>query len=81
MTAESSLKDEKALAVLRARAQLTANLDALEYKLNVPAQMRRARKRLDTFASQHPAVVVCAAAGALAVVVGSVWAGIRLIRR
>jgi ElaB/YqjD/DUF883 family membrane-anchored ribosome-binding protein len=81
MTAESPLDDERALAVLRARAELAGTLDALEYKLNVPRQLRRARRRVNAFADDHPAVAIGVAASALALVVGSIWAGVRILRR
>jgi hypothetical protein len=62
----------------RARAELAATLDAIEYKLNAP---KRAAERVKTFATGNPVGFAAAAAGVAAAVGGIVWGIVRLTRR
>ncbi|WP_025156186.1 DUF3618 domain-containing protein [Leifsonia aquatica] len=62
----------------RARAELAATLDAIEYKLNAP---KRATERVKTFASASPLAFAGVVAGVAAAVGGIVWGIVRLTRR
>lgn len=65
----------------RHRADLVETLNALEDKLNVPRQLKRARaeaqRRFNTMRAEKPLLLVSAAAGAAVGVAGLVWLGIR----
>ena len=62
-----------------ARAELASTLDAIEYKLNLPKQLRIKRRRLSLALRQlgedSPAALVGIAAGAATVVGVIVWFG------
>lgn len=62
----------------RARAELAATLDAIEYKLNAP---KRATRRVKTLASQNPLAFTGVVVGVAAAVGGVVWGIVRLTRR
>ena len=62
----------------RARAELAATLDAIEYKLNVP---KRTAERVQRLRAENPVALAGIAAGAVAAVAGAVWGVVRLIRR
>lgn len=62
----------------RARAELAATMDAIQYKINVP---QRAAERIQTLRKENPVALVAIAAGAVAAVAGAVWGIARLIRR
>ncbi len=62
--------------VLKARAALTSNLDALEEKLNFPKQLRRVGRR----AKDHPGRVAAIGGGVVAVIAGAVYLVIRARR-
>jgi hypothetical protein len=62
----------------RARADLTATVDAITYKLGAP---RRALERAQRFVKEQPLLAGGIAAGAAAAVAGLVWAIARLTRR
>ncbi|MFK3668527.1 DUF3618 domain-containing protein [Leifsonia aquatica] len=62
----------------RARAELAATLDAIEYKLNAP---ERATQRVKTLASQNPLAFTGVVVGVAAAVGGVVWGIARLTRR
>ena len=59
--------------VVAARAELTAALDALQDKLNVP-------KRIRTAAHENPAGLAVVGAGVAAAIAGAVWLAVRIIR-
>jgi len=67
--------------VLRARAELTHALDALEDKLNVPKRVRASIVRADEFRKRNPVAFVGAAAGAVAAVAGAAWLAVSVLRR
>jgi hypothetical protein len=62
----------------RARAELAATKDAIEYKLNVP---KRTAERVQRLRAENPVALAGIAAGAVAAVAGAVWGVVRLIRR
>ncbi|MGO4533951.1 DUF3618 domain-containing protein [Leifsonia sp. 2MCAF36] len=62
----------------RARAELAATVDAIEYRLNVP---KRASERLQRLRKENPAALAGIVAGAVVAVAGAVWGIVRLIRR
>jgi hypothetical protein len=64
--------------VVRARAELAATMDAIEYKLNVP---KRTAERVQRLRRENPAALAGIAAGAAVAVAGLVWAVVRLGRR
>ncbi|WP_426517799.1 DUF3618 domain-containing protein [Diaminobutyricibacter sp. McL0618] len=68
----------------RARAELTATLDAIEDKLNVPKRARlaveRAGRRAQKLRDENPVAFVATAVGAAALVGGAVWLVVRAVR-
>jgi hypothetical protein len=62
----------------RARAELAATMDAIEYKLNVP---KRTAERVQRLRAENPVALAGIAAGAVAAVAGAVWGVVRLVRR
>ncbi|WP_431219688.1 DUF3618 domain-containing protein [Leifsonia xyli] len=62
----------------RARAELAATVEAIEYKLNVP---RRASERIDRLRKENPTALVAIVAGAAVALAGAVWGIVSLIRR
>ena len=62
----------------RARAELAATIDAIEYKLNVP---KRSAERIQRLRKENPAALAGIAAGAAVAVAGIVWGVVRLVRR
>lgn len=81
-TGTRSLAELRADAA-RARAELASTLNALDHKLNVPKQIRIARRRitvgLHKLGAENP-VALAGVAVAAAVVAGSaVWLGVRKI--
>ncbi|MGN6762090.1 MAG: DUF3618 domain-containing protein [Leifsonia sp.] len=62
----------------RARAELAATMDAIEYKLNVP---KRTAERVQRLRAENPVALAGIAAGAVAAVAGAVWGIVRLVRR
>lgn len=62
----------------RARAELAATMDAIEYKINVP---KRTAERVQRLRAENPVALAGIAAGAVAAVAGAVWGVVRLIRR
>lgn len=62
----------------RARDELAATMDAIEYKLNVP---KRASERIQRLRAENPLALAGIAAGAAAAVAGAVWGIVRLVRR
>lgn len=62
----------------RARAELTATVDAITYKLAAP---RRAVDRAQRFVKEQPLMAAGIAAGVAATIGGLVWAVVRLTRR
>ncbi|SEB50177.1 hypothetical protein SAMN04489806_0881 [Paramicrobacterium humi] len=59
-----------------ARAQLTAALDAIEDKLNLPKQ---AKARLEKLRIDNPTALIAGAAGAAAALGLGVWAIVRAV--
>jgi len=64
--------------VARARAELAATVDAIEYKLNVP---KRASERLQRLRKDNPAALAGIAAATAVAVAGIVWGVVSLVRR
>ncbi|ANF32278.1 hypothetical protein A0130_11880 [Leifsonia xyli] len=64
--------------VERARAQLAATVDAIEYKLNVP---KRTAERIQRLRQENPVALAGIAAGAAVAVAGIVWGVVSLVRR
>ena len=62
----------------RARAELAATVEAIEYKLNVP---KRAAETIDRLRRDNPLALAGIAAGAVAATALAVWGVVRLIRR
>ncbi|WP_374008759.1 DUF3618 domain-containing protein [Leifsonia sp. LS-T14] len=62
----------------RARAELAATVDAIQYKLNVP---QRVSERVERLRTENPAVLAGLLAGAAVAVAGAVWGIVSLIRR
>ncbi|WP_158867558.1 DUF3618 domain-containing protein [Leifsonia sp. AG29] len=62
----------------RARAELAATLNAIEYRLNVP---KRATERVRRLSEENPLALGAIAAAAAAVVGAFVWLTVRLVRR
>lgn len=71
--------------VARNRKDLQETLDAIEYKLNLPKQVRLAAARfsakLGALRHENPSVLVAGAVGVAAVAGTAVWLGIRALRR
>ena len=62
----------------RARSELAATVEAIEYKLNVP---KRASERIERLRKENPIALAGIAVGAAVTVAGIVWGIVRLIRR
>ncbi len=62
----------------RARAELAATLDAIEYKLNVP---KRAAERIQSLRRDNPTALAGLAVGVALAVGGIVWGAVKLTRR
>ena len=79
MTAETPTDVEKA------RADLTATLDAIEDKLNVPKRTRlaveRAGRRVQELRDENPIVLAAVSVGAAALIGGAVWLVVRAVRK
>jgi hypothetical protein len=67
--------------VTRARAALTANLDAIEDKVNVPKRMKRSLGKASDYCKAHPTQTLAGAVGAAGAVAGSVWLIVKLLSR
>ncbi len=71
--------------VQKARADLTAALDAIEYKLNLPKQaahaVKRAGARARAFRKANPAAALGVVVVAAALVGGAVWLVLRAARK
>ena len=69
--------------VALARAQLASTLGAIEYKLNLPKQVRisgrRVRIGLRHLGRKNPVALVGIAVAAAAVAVGAVWLGVKAV--
>jgi hypothetical protein len=61
--------------VERARADLAATLEAIEYKVNFP---KRTSERVRRLRKENPLALVGIAVGAAAAVAGVVWLAIRV---
>jgi ElaB/YqjD/DUF883 family membrane-anchored ribosome-binding protein len=64
--------------VEKARAELAATIDAIQYKANVPA---RAAERFRRLRDENPMALVGVAVGVAVVVGGAVWGIIAASRR
>jgi len=62
----------------RARAELAATIDAIEYKLNVP---KRTAERIQRLQKENPAALAAISVGVAVAVGGIVWGVVRLVRR
>jgi hypothetical protein len=78
-------KQELRQSAQAARAELASTLDAIEFKLNVPKQVRlkthRANDKLKRLGEDNPPALIAIALGAAAVVGTAVWLGVRAIQR
>ena len=78
-------KQELRQSAQEARAELASTLDAIEFKLNVPKQVRlktrRANDKLKRLGEDNPPALIAIALGAAAVVGTAVWLGVRAIQR
>jgi hypothetical protein len=74
MTTEPNTQSD----VQRARAELAATLDAIEYKLNVP---KRTAEKVERLRKENPLVLVGIALGAAAAVAGAVWLIVRAAKK
>ncbi|NQX05653.1 DUF3618 domain-containing protein [Rathayibacter sp. VKM Ac-2856] len=67
----------------RARSELAATLDAIEYKVNVPRKVRNVQRTLERKVSvvrkHHPEALIAGAAGAAAAVGLVVWGIVRAV--
>ncbi|MGJ4845708.1 MULTISPECIES: DUF3618 domain-containing protein [unclassified Leifsonia] len=64
--------------VQRARNELAATLDAIEYKLNVP---KRTAERIERLRTDNPLALVGIAVAAAAAVAGVVWLIVRSVTK
>ncbi|MDR6611660.1 DUF3618 domain-containing protein [Leifsonia sp. 1010] len=62
----------------RARAELAATVEAIEYKLNVP---KRAAETVERLRRDNPLALAGIAAAAVAATALAVWGVVRLVRR
>ena len=71
--------------VEKARADLTAALEAIEDKLNVPKRTRlaveRAGRRVQQLRDENPIVLAAVSVGAAALIGGAVWLVVRAVRK
>lgn len=78
-------KHELRQSAQAARAELASTLDAIEFKLNVPKQVRlktrRANDKLKRLGEDNPPALIAIALGAAAAVGTAVWLGVRAIQR
>ena len=78
---KTELRDE----ATRARVELAQTLDAIEYKLNVPRQMRvRSRLlkvRLRELGEKNPLALAGIVLGGVSAAVGAVWLGVKAVQR
>ena len=81
-TGTRSLAELRADAA-RARAELASTLNALDHKLNVPKQIRIARRRitlgLHKLGEDNPVALIGVAVGAAVVAGTAVWLAVRKI--
>jgi hypothetical protein len=84
MTTNSGIRDLRAEA-RQARAELASTLDAIEYKFNIPKQVRIKRRQLThalrQLGEESPAALVGIALGAATVVGAVVWFGASAVAR
>ncbi|KRC46686.1 hypothetical protein ASE16_14790 [Leifsonia sp. Root227] len=64
--------------VQRARNELAATLDAIEYKLNVP---KRTAERVERLRTDNPLALIGIAVAAAAAVAGVVWLIVRSVSK
>ena len=64
--------------VQRARNELAATLDAIEYKLNVP---KRTAERIERLRADNPLALIGIAVAAAAAVAGVVWLIVRSVSK
>ncbi|TFD32331.1 DUF3618 domain-containing protein [Cryobacterium cryoconiti] len=78
-------KTELRAEATRARVELAQTLDAIEYKLNLPRQMRvRSRLfkvRLREFGDKNPVALAGIVLGGVSATVGAVWLGVKAVQR
>ncbi|WP_378144488.1 DUF3618 domain-containing protein [Cnuibacter sp. UC19_7] len=69
----------------RTRAELRATLDAIEFRLNVPKQMRhavhRTKVRVRAAWERNPAMVAGVAAGAATAAAALIFVGYRVVKK
>jgi hypothetical protein len=88
--AKPAEQPQKSLADLRkeahaARSEVASTLDAIEYKLNIPKQVkintRRLTYNLRRLGDRNPAALVGIAVAAASAVGGAVWLGVKALQR
>jgi tellurite resistance protein len=62
----------------RARSELAATVEAIEYKLNLP---KRASESIERLRKDNPIALAGIAVGVAVTIAGTVWGIVRLIRR
>ncbi|SMH29237.1 Protein of unknown function [Rathayibacter oskolensis] len=75
--------DQLKADIVRARTELAATLDAIEYKVNVPRKLRHAQRTLErkiqVVRRQNPTALIAGAAGAAAAVGLVAWGIVRAV--
>ncbi|TFD02912.1 DUF3618 domain-containing protein [Cryobacterium sinapicolor] len=83
--AVSLSKAELRAEAARARTELAQTLDAIEYKLNLPRQLRvRSRLvnvRLRELGEKNPLALAGIVLGAASAAVGAIWLGVKVVQR
>jgi len=78
-------KTELRAEAARARVELAQTLDAIEYRLNVPRQLRvrsrLANVRLRELGEKNPLALAGIVLGAATAAVGAIWLGVRAVQR
>jgi putative Ca2+/H+ antiporter (TMEM165/GDT1 family) len=78
-------KTELRAEAARARVELAQTLDAIEYKLNLPRQVRvrsrRVTARLGELGEKSPLALAGIVLGAASAAVGAVWLGVKAVQR
>jgi hypothetical protein len=84
-TASDASQVELRARAARARQELASTLDAIEYKLNVPRQVRLQTRRITAslrkLGDDNPLALAGVALGAAAAVGAAVWAGVMALER
>lgn len=85
MSTESKSKAELRAEAASARAALASTLDAIEYKLNVPKQIRitirRVKHSLRKLGSENPAALAGIGLGAVVAAASAVWVAVNAVQK